>query len=118
MKHLIIKNVYIITFLIFIVSVNSKTTSPQLNRNAYVAASVLKTLGSKQDFDKLTSKFLRYCPNMKITKEMKSTIAKINFLTSKKPFIIGLNFAKHALKKVFKKPANRLKKLNRKVSLL
>ena len=95
----------LIMFLFFSISLhfsfaNSKINS-SLKESSYVAASILKTLGAKEDFKTLIEKFENRCPNLDVMREIKRSISQINSLTSKKSLKIGYKFARKALKKVF-----------------
>jgi hypothetical protein len=109
MKHFFSSKQTLTLFLILVVVFSTivveskKAKKKNLNNNAYVAASILKTLGAREDFNSLTNKFQDQCPQLNVVNSVKKSIRKINFLTSKKPMQIGFLFAKKALKKIFKK---------------
>lgn len=105
MKYSKFNNCKLIMFLIFSVLLNfslaKSKSKPYLNMNSYVAASILKTLGAKDDFQSLVKKFQNSCPHLRVVNEIKTSLKKINTLTSNKSIKLGYKFAKKALKREF-----------------
>ena len=100
MKHLNFKNVFLLA-LVFVIFSVSQSKSLVFNKNAYIAASIIKTLGAKENFKKLIIKFVRLCPKLRLINIIKSTVKKIEFLTSEQPINRGIRFAKSALRRLY-----------------
>ncbi len=87
--------------LLFLILSMSLAKKSVFNRNAYIAASIVKTLGAKEGFKSLMFKFTHLCRRLSVVSVIKNSIKKINFLTSKEPLKTGIRFAKTALRSVF-----------------
>lgn len=103
MKQLLISKFLLILFLSICLACSVSSKYLSISNNAYVASSILKTLGAKQDFETIMSNIQKYCPKLNVASALKKSINHINLLTSKKPLQIGYRFAKKALKKIFKR---------------
>ena len=112
MKQKITSNLCLclITLMLCSITIDSrnKGNKEDISQNSYVAASVLKTLGAKEDFKKLILKFQNHCPNLRVVKSIKRSITQINNLTKKKSLRLGYSMAKTALKGIYSKKRRNL----------